>query len=104
MRCTFAPIVASRSWNTSKSISMRVAAGIDAEVRHASHRHAPEPHRARNVESADVLGGVGDQLDHRAAPHPLDEEQPRREDDDDANDDEKAQPRVTLLGGHHQTP
>ena len=74
--------------------------GIDAHVRDAADRHAPVPDRARDVQAADVFGGVGDHRDHVAAPQPLNEEQRRREDDDQGHHQEQAKPRVAFLDGH----
>ena len=61
------------------------------------------PHRARDVQAADVVGGVGDQGDHGAAPQPLNEEQRRREDDNQRDHDEEAKSRVAFLDGHWVT-
>ena len=76
------------------------ASRVDAQLGDAADRHAPEPDRARDVQAADVLGGVGHHLDHRAASPPLNEEQRRREDDDERHDQEQAEPRVAFLDGH----
>jgi hypothetical protein len=90
--------------NSSKSISIVRAARLHLQVRHPPNGHAAVAHRARDVETGDVLLRIGDELDDLAAPHPLDEEQRRREDHDDREDEEQPEARVALLDRHGSSP
>jgi len=66
----------------------------------AAHRHTSVPHRARHLQPADVLPGVGDHLDHGTAPRPLDEQQRRGDQDGERNYHEQAKAGVVSIGGH----
>ena len=63
-------------------------------------RYASEPDGTRNIQAADVLGGVGHHFEHRTAAPALNEERGRREDDHECDHQEQAEPRAALLDGH----
>ena len=83
---------------------MVLADGIDPDVRHAPDGDPAKSDRTGDVQAADIFGDVGDEADHRAAPHALREKQTGRQHDDDADDHEQAEPGVAFFCGHHQPP
>jgi hypothetical protein len=104
MLVTSAPTEVRRSMNSSKSISIVRPPGSTCRFDTRPTGDAAVAHRARDVETGDVLLRIGDELDDLAAPHPLDEEQRRREDHDDRDDENNPSARRSFLDRHGSSP